>query len=172
MAETIRDRATILANFADNISGNISPEELRDFVVSAHGVYGGLYLSNNTVPQAINATPSDVIFGANFSSDGVSPNFTLGRITLNAAQGVYFATFSGSFTVSAAADVAFRCALDGISVVGSIVDVYNNATDLSNISLSAIFTSSASQQLSITTSCAASVDLTLKNAQFIVKRIA
>jgi hypothetical protein len=34
MAETQRTRAQLLANFADNVTGQISPEDLRDFLVT------------------------------------------------------------------------------------------------------------------------------------------
>ena len=42
MADTIRDRAAIIALFPDNTSGEISPQDERDLIVSAWGVYGAI----------------------------------------------------------------------------------------------------------------------------------
>ena len=43
MADTIRTRAAILALFADNFTGEISPQDLRDFVVSTWRPTDGVY---------------------------------------------------------------------------------------------------------------------------------
>jgi hypothetical protein len=43
MADTIRTRAAILALFADNYTGAISPQDLRDFVVSTWRPSDGVY---------------------------------------------------------------------------------------------------------------------------------
>jgi hypothetical protein len=43
MADTIRTRAAILALFADNFTGEISPQDLRDFVVSTWRAEDGVY---------------------------------------------------------------------------------------------------------------------------------
>jgi hypothetical protein len=43
MADTIRTQAAILALFADNFTGEISPQDLRDFVVSTWRPEDGVY---------------------------------------------------------------------------------------------------------------------------------
>lgn len=43
MADTIRTQAAILALFADNYTGEISPQDLRDFVVSTWRPDDGVY---------------------------------------------------------------------------------------------------------------------------------
>lgn len=45
MSDTVRTLAANLANLADNTTGNITPQMLRDAVVSLQPVYGSLYMS-------------------------------------------------------------------------------------------------------------------------------
>lgn len=48
MADTTRTLSAILALFADNSSGNISAQDLRDFVVSVNPGYGGFYITSSS----------------------------------------------------------------------------------------------------------------------------
>ena len=45
MADTVKLQAAILALFANNTTGDISPQDLRDFVVSVFPGLGSLYVS-------------------------------------------------------------------------------------------------------------------------------
>ena len=45
MADTIRTFAEILALFADNNNGDVSPQDMRDFVVTQRAHVGGLYVT-------------------------------------------------------------------------------------------------------------------------------
>ena len=45
MPDTLRSESAILALFADNTSGDISPQDLRDFVVSVNPGHGSMYVS-------------------------------------------------------------------------------------------------------------------------------
>ena len=46
MADTRRTLAAILTLFANNVSGDISPQDLRDFVVSSHPAHGEIDVSS------------------------------------------------------------------------------------------------------------------------------
>jgi len=46
MADTRRTLAALQALLADNATGDISPQDLRDFLVSAAPAYGALYVSS------------------------------------------------------------------------------------------------------------------------------
>jgi len=58
MAETVRTRAEILALLADNTAGAISPQDIRDAIVSIFGVSAALYVADGSTSQAgITTTP-------------------------------------------------------------------------------------------------------------------
>lgn len=57
MVDTIRTSAQILNLFADNTSGDISPQDLRDFVVST-GVFGAIFVSDGAASQSVSSTPA------------------------------------------------------------------------------------------------------------------
>jgi hypothetical protein len=45
MVDTVRSKSALATLFADNTSGSISPQDLRDFLETMHKSYGGLYIS-------------------------------------------------------------------------------------------------------------------------------
>lgn len=67
MADTVRTLSALQAILADNTSGNISPQDLRDMLVSTKGGHG-YYPDNATI-----ATPIDITSGvrAAFTSDNL-----------------------------------------------------------------------------------------------------
>lgn len=72
MADTQRTRAQILALFADNTTGQISEQDLRDFVVTvmeAEFAYAGDFWAN---PNAVNTTTDKWARGAMIYSQTVS----------------------------------------------------------------------------------------------------
>lgn len=94
MADTQRTQAAILALFANNTSGDISPQDLRDFVVSVMGGYGDLRSNAGGVVSSIGTSPVKVTaFDANGESDavGVVPDHTNDQIVLGV---------SGAFEIS------------------------------------------------------------------------
>lgn len=56
MVDTVRTTAALLALFADNTTGDISAQDLRDMIVSVHGVYGGMYFSDNSSTDSFSST--------------------------------------------------------------------------------------------------------------------
>lgn len=72
MADTQRDTASILALYADNTSGLISPQDLRDGIVSILGAYGGLRADGSAAQMTgLNSTPTKVTsFTHTLASDG------------------------------------------------------------------------------------------------------
>ena len=51
MADTIRTRASLLTLLADNATGDISANDVRDFLVSTFGVYGAIYIKDGSTAQ-------------------------------------------------------------------------------------------------------------------------
>lgn len=110
MADTIRTRSSILTLFADNTAGDISPQDLRDFVVSAHGVYGAIY-GGSTTAFAINSSTGSATRITNSTNSGPSAGTTLapstGKITVG-TDGVYQTHFTGSFRGSTGEEYTFE----------------------------------------------------------------
>src|SRR5512138_544576 len=72
MADTIRDLTALLALFADNTSGNVSPQDARDFIVS---VVGALFRDTNPVTATpYNLTTDDIVVLLNANSADVQVN--------------------------------------------------------------------------------------------------
>jgi len=68
MADTQRTLAAVLALLADNTSGAISPQDLRDALVSVFSNYGTIGLAGGSTAQTgISATPAKV---TGFATDG------------------------------------------------------------------------------------------------------
>jgi hypothetical protein len=99
MADTSKTLAQILALFANNTSGDISPQDLRDFVVSVMGGYGAIYTdSGSTAQTSISGTPAKVTgFAANGLSNNATPDHTDDSVQVG-IEGIYLAFFQGSFT--------------------------------------------------------------------------
>jgi hypothetical protein len=116
MADTIRDQPQILALFADNTTGDISPQDLRDFVVSSMGVYGGMAVQDGApVTQAgITSTPSKATFwNVDLPSDGVVADSTTDddlTIPTNGG-GDYEVSFDISFATATGASTLFEARL-------------------------------------------------------------
>jgi len=55
MADVVRTRAEMLTLLADNTTGAISAQDMRDILVSLHGVYGSLYVDSDVVSASITA---------------------------------------------------------------------------------------------------------------------
>lgn len=90
MADTIRTRAQILTLLADNTTGEISPQDMRDMLVSLMGVYGIITMAANVTGQALTAdTPAKLInWKANGLGIGCTPDYANGQITVD-NTGVY-----------------------------------------------------------------------------------
>lgn len=99
MADTIRPqtewRVTLLA---DNTSGDISPQDLRDSLVSMAALYGGMSVQDGTVTGSMTTTPVKISPFANEGAamptsglvngsgdPGVETNLATGEITANCA---------------------------------------------------------------------------------------
>lgn len=102
MVETMRSIAALLALTADNTSGDVSPEDLRDVITSLKVRYGSMHISSavETVISAIN-TPTKVL---GTTTLGLSTDFDMpvnGRLRYTGAADfagvvVYGASITGA----------------------------------------------------------------------------
>lgn len=108
MADTIRTRAALLALLADNTSGDISPQDIRDFLVSVHGVYGNIYRDGTAsgLGVELNSTTWTVLTG--FAADGLAagttPDQSNNRLTVG-TDGIYLVHWDVSADVNLGAGV-------------------------------------------------------------------
>lgn len=123
MAQTERDQVSVRALLADQATGDISPQDIRDALASAMG-YGGMLLSVGGAPAVMNGVGTSFVLmdecdtisaqSSDVNTGGVvvelSPNY---RITMT-AEGIYRIDFWASFSSSAGNKlVTFRPHVNG-----------------------------------------------------------
>lgn len=98
MAETSRSKSDLLTNLPDNIIGSITPEDVRDIVMSMFGSYAEILVQEGVTSQAITATPVKMTgFATNGLAVGCSPDATNDDITIDVA-GIYDVSLTCSFS--------------------------------------------------------------------------
>jgi len=111
MADTVRTRTAVLALLADNSTRAISPQDLRDAIVSVAGVYGMISTQDGSTAQDNVADTFEKL--TNWTHDGLAvgltPAFGSGSITVDTgADGIYLAAFQVSFSGAAVAIYSFH----------------------------------------------------------------
>lgn len=108
MADTIRDRAALLALLGDNVTQDINPQDYRDVLVSVHGAVGAISLKKGSTAQgSISTTPVKVTgFDTNGPGVGITPDHSNDRLTVPVA-GLYLVFFQISFNGTAATEYDF-----------------------------------------------------------------
>lgn len=115
MVDTVRTRATLLATqLADNVAGDITPQDMRDILVSLHGVYAQIY-GTTVVNHATLTTTWEQLTG--FDTNGEDVDATADqandKITTGSSAGVYLVIGTLTFDVDAAVDVEMKIAIGG-----------------------------------------------------------
>lgn len=104
MVDTIRDLAALLTLLADNTTGNISPQDVRDMLVSLHSVRGEFFIADNEAgsPQTIGTSFQKV---SQLTSKGQESGVIVDNVTDFDIQvgttGVYLCLVSLSFSGTA-----------------------------------------------------------------------
>lgn len=175
MADTIRSRAALLTLLADNSTGAISPQDLRDTVVSLHGVYGALYVADGATAQTgITTTPAKLTgFAANGPSAGATPDHTNDQLTVG-TDGVYLVWFAVSATGTAATLFQFRLRVGGVeNNFGGRLE-FNATPDEAQTSFVALVSLSAGDVLTVyvESDAGGGASLTVHDASLVVFRVA
>lgn len=100
MVDTVRSIAALLALLANNTTGNISPQDMRDVVVSLEPALGGMYVSSSA---------------ATTFSDSVTPVKALGTTLIAAGAHNFDMPASNRLRYTGAADVSVVC-IAGLSI--------------------------------------------------------
>jgi len=117
MSDTARPLSTLLSNFADNTSGSITAQMLRDAMVSILGEFGMIY-RNAGDSVSLTTTPSKL---ATFDTTGsLGGNVTSGTTKLTVGTtGTYRVTFSAAlYSASTGANVNAYIYKNGALITG------------------------------------------------------
>jgi len=168
---TIRTYAALTALFADNITGDISPQDLRDFLDSQR-VYGSIVFEGNAVTQTLvlNTPEKLTEWTGDGISNGVTPAFASDEITIDNA-GIYQVNFQASFQGLSTKIQEFVLRKDAVATAVGCRR-YTSATDVGSCSFSCQISLAAAEVLSIWVESTGSGDITVEEAQFTVYRIA
>lgn len=91
MADTIREQSAILALFADNTTGNISEQDLRDFVASAMSPKVKFTPEGGVAVKLVNKTGANSVVGSLVKAGtGVDESFILSATTEYGHCGVVY----------------------------------------------------------------------------------
>jgi len=126
----IKTRAELLTAFANNTSGDITPQDLRDFVESIFGVYGGLHIEGGVTGQVVAAATPELMteWLSNGEANGITPDFTSDHITID-NNGVYQVEFTISIEGIAGATFEFHLRKNGVDTAhGCQLKTANNDT--------------------------------------------
>lgn len=103
MADTIRTRADLQTLLADNTTGDISPQDHRDVLVSVLGVFGQLYSHDSVAGLTVGTSPVTVEWATAGLYDGITLDAANEKMTLAAGHdGTYEVHVQMSFTASQA----------------------------------------------------------------------
>ena len=128
MAETKRDKATLLANLADNQAAAVTPEHVRDLLESLDASRSAYYWTNNTTTtftlQGSGGPGGSNFYKLNGNTSGKTNNrfsVTQNRATYNGAPNLKVDAFCAfSFSMDGGPyDIAFEFYHNGVSVPSS-----------------------------------------------------
>jgi hypothetical protein len=174
MADTERSLAALQTLLADNSSGDISAQDLRDFLVSCFSAYGSIYVQDGATAQTSIGTTATLLtgFAANGESSGVTPNHADDELNIG-VDGAYLATGCFSFSGTASRTFQLRLRKSGSEVAGIgcrvTLDASGNTTSASFVGIVAC---EADDILTVYVEAdAADSSLTLIDAALGVKRV-
>lgn len=173
MADIPKTRSQLLTLLADNITGAITPQVIRDFLVSVFGIYGSIKAVDNAVPQSlVLSTPAKLItYSKNGLSVGVTPDYANGEVNL--PNGGSYILFAQASMKSSVADVNLqaRLAIDDTVIDGRFgLDLQTIGKEDSGFCLD-IVTVNAAGILSLRAETDKSTDITITNSQLMAFRI-
>lgn len=118
MADTQRATNALLNLLADNTSGAISEQDLRDALVSVLGGYGSVYVADGVTSQAVTAAAAKLeAFAADGPASGVTPAHADDSLTpLVTAD--YWVEFGADVSADVGGEFTFELRLNGAAAGG------------------------------------------------------
>lgn len=174
MVDTVRTLAQLQALLADNATGDISPQDLRDFLVSVLGVYGSVYVLDGAAAQIPGVSPVKLTaFANNGVASGITPDHTNDRLTVDVdSAGVFYAVFQCSFSGSNNATFEFEAYVNAVGTGYKVSRKLGAAGDVGSCSLAGLAALADADDLEIyVNGSGAGSSLTVEDAQLILIRV-
>jgi hypothetical protein len=173
MADTVRTLAQLQALLPDNVAGDISPQDLRDFLVSVLGVYGAILVTDGVTGQTPGTTPVKLTaFTTNGLARNVVPDHTNDRLTIGAnGAGDYLIIFQSSFSGSNNATFELEFYLNQVATGYKTSRKLGSAGDVGSASLIGLGSLVDGDEIEIFVDGGAGESLTVEDAQLIAVRI-
>ena len=168
---TIRTYAELTALFADNVTGDISPQDLRDFLDSQR-VYGSIVIQGGSTAQAFTADTPELMeeWTADGIAVGVTPAYATDKITID-NTGIYLVNFYCSFAGNNPVVNSFELRVDDVAT-GMQFDRKTSSSDVGSGAFSGIISLTAAEVLTVWfTGSGASSNFTAQEAALSVYRI-
>jgi len=175
MADTIRQRSTLLTQLADNTTGLITPQVVRDVLVSSEGVYGQLYTHNGAGTQVVGTTPEPLEFASDGLEDGNRDDAASEVITIGTdCDGVYLALGQFSFGGTLSTTFEFHLGIDGVEQVAiACKRKLGTGGDVGSCSFCGLVTLAAAEDVSVIVEAdGAAKDLDMEHGSLVLVRIA
>lgn len=149
MPDTQRSQAALLALLADNSKGDITPQVMRDLLVTALGVYGGLYTCDAVSTQSVSSAAKVTInqFENAEPANGVTAEPANNRLVLT-LDGIYEVFLHVTYESTAPTAVVYkiRALLDGVGIPGACARVsHHSQLDVYSIAVMRHVTATANQ---------------------------
>lgn len=175
MADTIRTLTALLNLLADNTTGDISPQDIRDMLVTVHGVYGGIYVADGATPQTgIDTTPTKITgWTNNTASAGTTPDQANNQIAVG-TDGVYLIWASVGFSGSNNTTFEGHLRINDVESYAGFHRKLSASGDVGSASFVSLLILSADDVLSIyvESDAGGGASMTPVDTQFIVFRVA
>lgn len=177
MPNTVRDRSTVLALLPDNTSGEISAQDLRDWLVSTWGQYGAMAFYGASSTQSLNTTPAVITaFDIDGGSDNVTVNLTNNNFTIGSGGGGVWMveTHMTMSALNSGTKYTFHIAKNGTRISGGSNSIKTTDTNAHiNVSISFVTTVSVGDTLSVMGESDAGGGqlITPVHGQFVIRRL-
>lgn len=177
MADTQRDTGSLLTLYADNTTGDISPQDLRDGIVSILGAYGGLKCTSaQAMTSTISTTDTKALFwnGA-LPDDGtvVIGNPTDDDIDVTIAADYEVHVHMSPSSATASESFTFTVYVNGVATDIKATPVSDGSGNVPDFAFSGIISVSGGNTVDVRVKCAGGSgrSMTVTSGAFWMKRL-
>ena len=173
MADTPRQLTALKALLADNTAGAISPQDLRDFLVTALGTYAIISVDSGAVEQAaVGVAPALLVnWVTNGPDNGITADAANDKIILDIA-GKYLVMLQVSFTGTGSTEFEFELYVNSVATGYRCSRKLGATGDVGSASLLGIVDASALHDLEVYVNAdGAAKAITVQDAQLYAKFI-
>ena len=175
-ADTDRAKSVLITLLADNTSGDISPQDVRDWLESASS-YAAIYVHDGATAQTL-TTGGTAEKMSGFATDGPENNVDAQAASDQIVLPAYAATYEVSFSIAFNGDGGgggrtYQFHLnDGAEVAQCAVTRATSSTDTGSSAFMCLYTASGSETLSVYAECDGSAcDFTPIHSSLVVNRV-